>query len=94
MASKANKATNTAGLSVREVDILCAVHQSFKSRPEVRSNLQPSLLTLDKMHSLTHRTKIDMQKFATLAGFGTNGSAKTMMYRVLKKSQWRWAHFA
>jgi hypothetical protein len=31
----ASKATNTAGLTAREVDILCAMCQSLKSKPEV-----------------------------------------------------------
>ena len=42
-----SKATNAAGLSAREVDILCAMCQSLKSKPEVRPTSQsppPSLL--------------------------------------------------
>jgi hypothetical protein len=31
----ASKATNTAGLTAREVGILCAMCQSLKSKPEV-----------------------------------------------------------
>jgi hypothetical protein len=35
-----SKATNTASLTAREVDILCAMCQSLKSKPEVRTRHQ------------------------------------------------------
>jgi hypothetical protein len=35
-----SKATNAAGLTAREVDILCAICQSLKSKPEVRASHQ------------------------------------------------------
>jgi hypothetical protein len=37
-----SKITNTAGLTVREVEILCAMCQSLKSKPDVRFTTQGS----------------------------------------------------
>ena len=49
----ASKVTNAAGLTAREVDILCAMCQSLKSKPEVSPINQSSLPSLCPNYSLT-----------------------------------------
>ena len=81
-----SKATNASGLSAREVDVLCAMCQSLKSKPEVCQTSHSPLPSLQySKHPLTRRNKTDMEKFATLAGFTTKASAKSNLYKVLKK---------
>lgn len=48
-----SKATNSAGLTAREVDILCAMCQSLKSKPDVRLTAKALLPSLHNRHSLT-----------------------------------------
>jgi hypothetical protein len=48
-----SKATNAAGLTAREVDILCAMCQSLKSKPDVRLTIQAPLPSLHDKHLLT-----------------------------------------
>ena len=53
----ASKTTNAAGLTAREVDILCAMCQSLKSKPEVSLINQSSLPPLYHNYSLTLTTR-------------------------------------
>lgn len=70
-------------LSARDVEILCAMCKSLKSKPEVwvytRHQSRPTI------RSLTSFRQTDMDKFATLAGFSTPASAYTNLRKVLKK---------
>lgn len=52
-----SKATNAIGLTAREVDILCAMCQSLKSKPEVFLINHSSLPSLDHKYSLTPTTR-------------------------------------
>jgi len=79
----AGDTTSTSNLTAREVEILCAMCKAMKSKPEVRLASRPTIA--DPL--ITSSIQVDMQLFATLAGFSTPASATTNLAKVLKKAK-------